>query len=86
MTLKSGLAEVYIYCKTDVLNIVSVACNLMTFWDDKKLLEKILVDVRLKPIGRYKVEVDGNINWGCEVVRFVTVYVNLPVLGWFMSG
>ncbi len=58
----------------------------MTFWDGKILLEKILVDARLKPIGRYKVESAGNINWGCEVVRFVTVHVNLPVLGWFMSG
>ena len=40
MTLKSGLADVYISCKTafvelatilDFINIVSFACNLMTF-------------------------------------------------------
>ncbi len=71
MTLKSGLAEVYISSKTDLfkdatildfMNIVSLACNLMTFWDGKILLENILVDARLKPIGKYKVESVGNIN------------------------
>ena len=71
MRLKSGLAVVYISCKTalvedatifDFINIVSFACKLMTFWDGRILLEKILVDARLKHIGRYKVAPFGNIN------------------------
>ena len=82
MTLKSGLADVYISYKTDFvelatildfINIVSFACNLMTFWEVKLELIKILVDPRLKPIGKYKVELAGNIIWGCEVLRLTTV-------------
>ena len=66
MTLKSGLQVVYISCKTacvelptifDFINIVSFACNLMTLEDVKEELKKMLLDPRLNPIGRYKVDV-----------------------------
>ena len=90
ITLKSGLQPVYISCRTDLFDVptifdfikmVSFACNLMTFADGKEPLIKTLVDPRIKPMGRYKVDVVGKMIWGWAVVSAPTPYVNFPVLG-----
>jgi hypothetical protein len=58
----------------------------MTLADCKEPPTKIFVDVRLNPIGRYRVDVNGKMICGWAVMRLDTVYVNFPVLGLFWRG
>jgi hypothetical protein len=58
----------------------------MTLADGKEPPTKIFVDVRLNPIGRYRVDVNGKMICGWAVMRLDTVYVNLPVLGLLWRG
>ena len=69
----TGLALVYISCKTDLLDLdtildlmksVSLACSLMTLADVKEPEMKTFVDAFTKPIGRYRVEVGGKMICG----------------------
>ena len=53
----------------------------MTLADVSLEFMKTLIDERLKPIGRYTIEVGGKMIWGWAVFQFATEYVNFPVFG-----